>query len=295
MPPPDPEALAARHVPGSGSIEIKRLRGGLMNDSYWVLRDGETFAMRVASPDGAELGFDRAFEARALEVAAAADLAPAVAHCDARRGILITRWAAGRRWSPADACLPANIARIARLLQRVHALPLPLPARVMGPGMWVGHYAAAGERAAHAPHTVALRGAAAKRLAAAAALPGVARVLCHSDLHILNLIDRGDSLLLLDWEYAHASDPLWDLAGWSANNDFDEEQKLNLLASYTGRRPTRDELSRMALLGWLYDYVCLLWSELYLEGAARAAAPPEGVAARAAQLAARLKASSRAD
>jgi thiamine kinase-like enzyme len=288
MQPPELELLAARHVPGSGRIEMHRLRGGLMNDTYRVLRDGESFAMRVASPNRYDLGLDRAFEARVLEVAVAADLAPAIAYCDAQRGILITRWAVGQRWDHAQVCRPANIARIALLLRRIHSLPLPLPARIMSPGMWVDYYSAAGETATRARHALALRDAAAKHLAAVAALPGVARVLCHSDLHTLNLIDRGHSLLLLDWEYAHASDPLWDLAGWSANNDLDEDLKQSLLSSYTGRRPTRDERSRLALLGWLYDYVCLSWSELYLQGAARADAAPDGVAARAAQLAARL-------
>ncbi len=52
---------------------------------------------------------------------------------------------------------------------------------------------------------------------------------------------------------------------------------------------------------WLYDYVCLLWSELYLTAAGADRAPErsrsDGVAARARQLAARLiaTASSRAD
>ena len=124
----------------------------------------------------------------------------------------------------------------------------------------------------------------------------------------LNLIDHGDSMVLLDWEYAHCADPLWDLAGWSANNDFEDELERDLLASYTGRPPTRDEYLRLQLLGWLYDYVCLLWCELYLNlyrdarpgDAAHGAAPDDatvnGAAARAQQLAARLiaTASSRA-
>jgi thiamine kinase-like enzyme len=295
MLPPELELLAGRHVPGAGSIEIHRLRGGLMNDTYRVERDGASFAMRVASPGSSHLGFDRAFEARVLEVAAAADLAPAIAYCDAQRGILITRWALGQRWDRAEVCRPANIARIALLLRRIHSLPLPMPARVMSPAMWLDYYSAAGRTAVQTRHAPALREAAAKHLAAVAALPGVAPVLCHSDLHTLNLIDRGRSLLLLDWEYAHVSDPLWDLAGWSANNDLDEDLKQSLLSSYTGGWPTPDERSRLALLGWLYDYVCLSWSELYLRGAARADAAPDGVAARAAQLAARLQASSRAD
>jgi hypothetical protein len=120
---------------------------------------------------------------------------------------------------------------------------------------------------AQPPHTWSARelsAAAARRLAALAALPGVDQVVCHSDLHTLNLVDRGNSLVLLDWEYAHAADPLWDLAGWSANNDLEDNLKHDLLASYTGRPPTHNEYLRLRLLGWLYDYVCLLWSELYL-------------------------------
>jgi hypothetical protein len=95
-------------------------------------------------------------------------------------------------------------------------------------------------------------------------LPAVDPVVCHSDLHTLNLVDRGDSLLLLDWEYAHAADPLWDLAGWSANNDLEDNVRRDLLASYTGRPPAPTDYLRLQLLSWLYDYVCLLWSELYL-------------------------------
>jgi thiamine kinase-like enzyme len=114
--------------------------------------------------------------------------------------------------------------------------------------------------------------------------------LCHSDLHTLNLIDRGDSLMLLDWEYAHVADPLWDLAGWSANNDLEGECQLDLLANYAGRPPTGDESLRMRLLGWLYDYVCLMWSELYLS-LPRGTKRYGGVSGRARVLEARLKAS----
>jgi thiamine kinase-like enzyme len=114
-------------------------------------------------------------------------------------------------------------------------------------------------------------------------------------LHTLNLVDRSPSLVLLDWEYAHAADPLWDLAGWSANNDFEDNLKHDLLAGYAGRPPTRDEYLRLELLGWLYDYVCLLWSELYLK--LHRDDPQGGIAARVQLLAARLSASpsSRAD
>ena len=101
-------------------------------------------------------------------------------------------------------------------------------------------------------------------------------------------------MLLLDWEYAHATDPLWDLAAWCANNDLDEGLRRELFACYAGRPPTRVEWQRVTLLCWLYDYVCLLWSGLRLGGQDEAAM---GVAARARTIAARLRktSGSRAD
>jgi thiamine kinase len=308
------ESVVSRHVPGEGKLDIHPLGNGLVNETYRVLRDGSAYAVRVAATHSYDLGLDRAWEARVLERAAAADLAPVLEYCDPQRGILIARWVDGRLWSPADVRRQSNIARMAELMRRIHALPMPAPARAMSPATWIDYYSAAARQITHgdpgagaapgatAPPTAsgALRTAATARLAALAALPSVDPVVCHSDLHTLNLVDRGFSLVLLDWEYAHAADPLWDLAGWSANNDLEAELKHDLLASYAGRPPTRNEHLRLQLLGWLYDYVCLIWSELYLNlhrDDTPDAAAPGGIAARAQLLAARLNASpsSRAD
>jgi thiamine kinase-like enzyme len=312
MPPVDPRRVAALHVPGTGDLEIHRLGAGSVNETYRVLRAGNAYAMRLAVSNSDDLGLDRAWEKRVLEHAIPADLAPAMEYCDPQRGILIARWVDGRFWTPADAREPRNISRMAGFMRRIHALSMPAPARAMNPRKWIDYYGAAlsrgsrqgdvsAETSARPPSWGArdLAAAAARQLAALAMLPSVDSVVCHSDLHVLNLIDRADSLVLLDWEYAHASDPLWDLAGWSANNDFGDELAHDLLASYTGRPPPRDEYLRLRILSWLYDYVCLLWSELYLSPhrsarsgvAVQGSTTADGVAARAEELAARLNAS----
>ena len=324
MPRDNPRDIAALHVPGRGDLEIHRLGGGLVNETYRVLRDGNAYAMRLAMSNRDDLGLDRAWEACVLKGAVAADLAPALEYCDPQRGILIARWVDGRFWTPADAREPKNISRMAGFMRRIHALEMPAPVRAMSPRKWIDHYGAAlsrgsGQGGVSAPPSMQrgsvqqadARGeadprgardfaaAAARQLAALAALPGVDPVLCHSDLHTLNLIDRGGSLILLDWEYAHASDPAWDLAGWGANNDFEDPIRHELLGSYLGRPPSGGECLRLQLLSWLYDYVCLLWSELYLnlQRAARADvavqgdAAMDGVSARARELAARLDSS----
>jgi thiamine kinase-like enzyme len=284
MPRHDPERVAALHVPGTGRVEIERLGTGLVNETFRVLRDGSAYAMRLAMSNRDDLGLDRAWEARVLEGAVAADLAPAPEYCDPSRGILISRWVDGRPWAPADTRRPSNISRMAEFMRRIHALPIPAPARCMSPAQWIDYYSVAAlksaprdsgaavapgaatvpDAAGSARDAESLRAAATQRLAALAALPSVGPALCHSDLHTLNLIDHGGALVLLDWEYAHVSEALWDLAGWAANNDFEEPIRHDLLAGYLGRQPTGEESLRLQLLGWLYDYVCLWWSELYL-------------------------------
>ncbi|MDP9013616.1 MAG: phosphotransferase, partial [Pseudomonadota bacterium] len=135
-----------------------------------------------------------------------------------------------------------------------------------------------------------LRDAADASLAVLAASRAPTPVLCHSDLHRHNVIVRdgaaGAPVLLLDWEYAHVSDPFWDLAGWIANNEL-TEQAPALLSSYLRRTANAAESARLSLFVWLYDYVCLLWSDLYLMQRPGAA---HGVAERAEQLRVRLQA-----
>jgi thiamine kinase-like enzyme len=240
--------VVSRHVPGEGTPDFHRTSLGLVNETYRVLRDGSAYALRVAAGNSADLGLDRAWEARVLERAVAADLAPPLTYCDPQRGIVIARWVDGRSWSPVDVRRQANVSRMTELMRRIHALPMPVPARVMSAAAWIDYYSAAARQSSRDPSAgpaaggpaapssaEALRTVAAARLAALALLPRVDPVVCHSDLHILNLVDRGHSLLLLDWEYAHAADPLWDLAGWSANNDLGVGLEHDLLASYAGR------------------------------------------------------------
>jgi thiamine kinase-like enzyme len=283
MQPLEVRDIAARHVPGTGEPEISRPRAGLVNETYRVVRDGRAYALRIAAANPRALGLEKSWELQVLERAGAARLAPRVDYADARRGILVLRWVDGREWRCADAPRPDNIARIAELLRRIHALPVPRPARRMRPSQWIDLYASVAR-----PVGPALEALAGEKLAALHALPAVPATLCHSDLHVLNLVDQGDSLILLDWEYAHVSDPLWDVAGWSANNDFAAEDALRLLTAYAGAVPLQTAWSRLQILCWLYDYVCLLWSELYLS--LGAADTREGVAQRALVLRDRLSA-----
>jgi thiamine kinase-like enzyme len=299
------ERIARRVVPGSGAPHVSPLSAGLLHDTFRVQRDRRVYSMQVAA---APPGWLRRAEAprvprypgaqngawllEVLQRAAEQALAPPLMYGDAERGIIVQGWVEGRAWPPAAVRRPRNIERFAALLRRVHALAVPAPARAITPGSWVRYYSAAlAAQERRVKGTAALAAAAAGKLQRLEALPAVTGVVCHSDLHRLNLLEcrapsaKAGALLLLDWEYAHVAEPLWDLAGWSANNDYSELLQRRLLAAYLERAPDEVQWSRCKLLAWLYDYVCLLWSELCLgarRGGARELAP------RAALLEARL-------
>jgi thiamine kinase-like enzyme len=268
------EDIAKRRVPGEGPVQIEPLAAGLVNRSYRVTRAGRQYSLRLGTSD-AGLGLDRHWECRIRAAAAAAGLAPTVRHCDPAAGILVADWAAGRCWTPEDVSLADNLDAMAQLLRRVHSLVIPEPARHMTPASWIAHY--------DMPGREELRANAAVRLAALG--PAAARTVCHSDLHRLNVV-IGDRLRLLDWEYAHVSEPLWDLAGWIANNDLPDAVAQQFLARYLEGRVGADDSSRLGQLLWLYDYVCLLWSDRYSQQ--RPGLPSGAVRERAEVLARRL-------
>jgi thiamine kinase-like enzyme len=284
------EELARRWVPGTGPVRIDPWSDGLINQSCRVERDGRLYSLRVTAADDRDLGLDRQWECRVLARAAAAGLAPAIHCCRPADGILVADWAANAGWSTEDVRASGNIEAMAQLLRRVHELPIPLPARIMTPENWIAHYSAALQRRGRAVRrrwVTGLRAAAESRVAQLAAASGKPRaVLCHSDLHCLN-IARERGLVLLDWEYAHVSDPYWDLAGWMANNDATADFAAEFLARYWERPATADELDRGRLFAWVYDFVCLLWSELYLS--LRPESGAAAVAERAAAVAERLR------
>jgi thiamine kinase-like enzyme len=209
-----------------------------------------------------------------LAFASAAGLAPTIERCEPRLGVLVAQWEEGRALRVDQARGPAAAVQVAELMRRVHALPLPGNARVLSPANWIEHYRdaltrlPAGARRAprlqgRAARADPLQAEAERRLGALEALPRAPRVLCHSDLHPANLVETKRGLVLLDWEYAHVSEALWDVAGWACNNDLEPAARAFLLGSYLGRPASGDEVQRLEDFTWLYDYVCLLWSEVY--------------------------------
>ncbi len=288
------ERIARLCVPGRGAVRLQRIGTGLGSRTYRAERGGRAYSLRLAPAADRGEGFDPHWEHAVRAVAGGAGLAPEVVYSDPVAGVLVSRWVDGRCWEAAAVADPGRIAAVAALMRAIHALAPPQPTRQVGIADWVAHYERAlGGSAPLFDETEAGAGAGALRAAAEVRLRVLAQsgdgvsALCHSDLHALNLVETPSGLVALDWEYAHVGDPFWDVVGWSCANDWTEATRRDLLERYLGREPTPREWIRFTTVGWLYDYVGLLWSELYLRRAAAADAPD--ARARARRMIARLR------
>ena len=83
---------------------------------------------------------------------------------------------------------------------------------------------------------------------------------CHCDPTGANLIDNGERMWLIDWEYSGMNDPAWDLAYLSIEADLDPASDQRLLTLYLGRAPGTAEIARMRVYKALCQHLSALWA-----------------------------------
>ncbi|WP_127902307.1 choline/ethanolamine kinase family protein [Solirhodobacter olei] len=245
-----------------GRIQVEPLAGGLSNVSWKVTDRAGVHVVRFGT-DYPFHHIDRQREVIAARAAHEGGFGPEVEY--AAPGVMVSAFLEARTWSAAD--VVGNPERIGRLLRAFHR---DMPPRIAGPGymFWVFHvirdYArmlAATARAGELPRYLALG---AELEAAQIPLPVV---FGHHDLLPANILDDGESLWLIDYEYAGLGTAMFDLAGASSNAGMTAEQSLRLLSTYLGHEPGRAFLrafSAMQCASLLREAMWAMVSELHL-------------------------------
>jgi len=297
-------ALAAHASTRSlAEAALEPVRGGLSNHTWQAGQGDHRYFVRLGGPESETLGVDRASERTMLAIVAAAGLAPRLLACDPSSGLLVTQFVMGPPWRREDAHESRNIERIAERLRVLHQLDPPSGIRrvdfaVQARNLETQLHALAdacqagrtGGDDAGNPIEIAVASVAAIRRVADAAFDRLASrgsrpVLCHNDLHHLNLLDDGIRLWIVDWEYGGIGDPLFDLASYACQHEFTVDERAELLDAYAAGSAFQAPALDAACAA--FDVVQCLW---YLLWAARN--PGSGVeyASRAEVLARRLTA-----
>lgn len=256
------------------------LAGGLGN-RCWRLRDAHRdLVVRLGAADAPALGVSRDDEILAQRCAAAQGLAPPVLWHEAASGLLVTGFVTGDGWSLDRARQPAAAARAGAWLRALHRTEPPSGLARVDFGERAAQLARSVPPAVLSPR-LAERARRQRRRLGEAPAP----VLCHHDLHHLNIIETGTGLRVLDWEYAGAGDPLMDLAGYAAYHDLGEAALAALLSAYTGGERWDRAEEGLDAARWLFELVWLLWLEHPRSGGG---GEPAALAATRRRLRARL-------
>ncbi len=216
-------------------IPISEPMGGGLSNEIWKVTDcAGSHVVRF----GADYPFhhvSREREAMTARAAHAAGFAPAVVYTGP--GVMVTTFVAARTWEAAD--VRANPQRIADLLRRFNTTMGP---RISGTAafFWVFHVVRDYARtltegdsrfAPDLPRLLALN------TALEGTQPPLPIVFAHNDLLPANILDDGQRLWLIDYEYAGFSTPMFDLAGAASNAMMDDAQASALLTAYLGHPP----------------------------------------------------------
>lgn len=257
----DPMAVLAR-VPSLARSprQVSELPGGLTNRNFKVITPDGAFVARVFADTGGLLAIDRENEYRNSLIAATAGVgAPVVEYLPADR-VLVLRFLEGRTLTNADVADPATLDRIASACRTLH-----------GAGAFVGefdmfevqarYYSAARAAGIRIPagYDELMPAFSAARHALLVRDEG--RVPCNNDLLAANLIDDGQRIWLIDYEYAGNNDACFELGNIAGECDLDQAALVALVTSYYGR-PRRSRIARAQLFSLVARYGWTLWGAI---------------------------------
>ena len=246
-------------------LKVSFLAGGITNKNYRVDVGGRSFVVRLSGANTDLLGIDRAHERDATVAAASAGLAPQVVYFIEPEGYLVTRFIAGQPVTPDEMRRPDTIQQLARILQRIHALP-PIPGS-FSPFRVVEDYRRLADEhdVTGYPDDFDWLLERLQAIEAAFGRQPSFPVPCHNDLLNENFLREaaGGSFCVLDWEYAGMGDSYFDLANLAAQHRFGDEQDHQLLAAYFGEVTPR-RLARLKLMKCMSDFREAMWGMLQI-------------------------------
>ena len=248
----------------AGAIDIEPLKGGLSNETFLVSDPAGKHVVRF----GIDYPFHHVIREREIMVARAghaAGVGPQVEY--AQPGIMVSAFLDAQTYDAG--AVRENRRRVAAILKRFH---IQMLRHVTGPGymVWVFHVirdyartliATNSRMAIECPYYLAI---ADELEEAQAPLP---IIFGHNDLLPANLMDDGNRLWLIDFEYAGFGTAMFDIAGLSSNAEMNSDEADELFRAYFGKEPDaamKQSYAAMQCASLLREAMWSMVSEMHL-------------------------------
>lgn len=240
------------------SIHAEPIAGGLTNRNFRVEVGGGSYFVSIPGERSELLAIPRADEIYNTRAASETGVSPRVLYHLPESGAMIVEFVNGRTLTQADMHTPGMPERLASAARILHA------ARPFANDFDLFRLAASyrktlAERQLAPPD--AFDGyqpllAEAEASVRAHALP---QCPCSNDLVPENLIDDGEKLWIVDFDYSGNNDPCSELGNAVCEADYSTEEAARLCAAYFGESDSR-RLARMQLYAVMSDVAWSLWS-----------------------------------
>jgi len=252
----DAEAAAERLWPGRPKV-VRPLAGGITNMNFRVDVDGRSYVLRMGGAKTDLLGIDRSIERAAATRAAEVGVGPPVERFIEAEEWLITKFIEGRAIPIEEMRQPETIRRVAGALRRFHGAGT-IPGRFDSHDVVELYAREAEEHGVRVPSAYARARDISDRIRESRGRQTL--VPCHNDLLNANFLDDGE-IRIVDWEYAGMGDRFFDLANFSVNHGFDEEQDRELLVAYFGYAGDA-QLRDLRQMKFMSDFREAMWGVL---------------------------------
>ncbi len=236
---------------------VEELAGGLTNQNLKVTTPTGEYVVRLARSDNSLLGIDRDAESYNTRAAEASGAGAPFVDYRADLGALVIGYVGGRSYVNEDLRVPGTLPRVATAMRLLHAGPrfsTDFDMFVRQP-TYLRTCVSRGfpipdDYVSYGPDFLRIQGALASR-----PLPTVP---CNNDLLAGNIVDDGERIWLIDYDYAGNNDAYFELGNTWTECGLDDEHLGELVTAYLGHEDPA-LIARARLQATVSRYGWSLW------------------------------------
>ncbi len=237
-----------------------QLAGGLTNTNLRVTTSDRDVVVRISSKDSDLLAVDREAEHANSQAAAAAGVAPAVVEYVPDAHLLVVEYVDGHTLTDADLDDEVMLGRVAQACRTLHAGPrfvndfdmFEIQRSYLQTVLHHGYRLP--------PRYLEFMPAVDRLKAALSSYPQEA-LPCNNDLLAANIIDDGNRIWIIDYEYAGNNDPFFEIGNVWSEASLPTSRLDVLVAAYVGHE-SPGLTARARLQGLMSKYGWMLWASI---------------------------------
>jgi thiamine kinase-like enzyme len=240
---------------------LRLLTGGLTNRNYRVMTDdGGQYVARFSSVKSALLAIDREAEFRNSQIAASAGVGPQVVEFAPDQGVLVVQWIDGHTFDGSRLDDETQLARVADVCRQLHAAPAFASDFDMF-DIQRRYFAIVQEQGFRMPDDYLSFEPLVREMEGVLRASSRGTVPCHNDLLAANIMDDGERLWLIDYEYSGNNDPCFELGNIWSEAALGVDRLEYLVTCYFGSA-SPVATARARLFGLIAKYGWTLWASI---------------------------------